>query len=174
MPAWATVAITLGGAALVALAGIVGAYLAFRGSQLSLRHAEREAWRTRLIEAADALSQSGTAMVTHVNLALRDAHQSGRVDSLVLDELRAGIADAIQKRMHLELLFGEGEANTAASAMNKKIVDAFEVLTNASPGDELPAALVAASRCINAADEAHDKFLHAAHLAVEPKQAHLA
>jgi hypothetical protein len=90
LPAWATVAITLGGAALGALAGTVGAYLSFRGGQLNNQHAEREAWRTRLVEAADAFSQSSTTVVSTVNLVVGDASREGMLTASELEEIRTG------------------------------------------------------------------------------------
>jgi hypothetical protein len=54
LPAWATVVIALGGAAMGALAGVIGSYFVLRSATLNLAQQEREAWRTRLIEAIQA------------------------------------------------------------------------------------------------------------------------
>lgn len=53
LPTWAAVVIALGGAALGAFSGGLAAYLALKSTEFSLIHQEREAWRTRLINASN-------------------------------------------------------------------------------------------------------------------------
>jgi hypothetical protein len=61
LPAWATVLIAIGGSLIGAAAGVVGAYFTLRGASLTIRHQEREAWRTRLIDAAQEFAKAYAA-----------------------------------------------------------------------------------------------------------------
>ena len=58
LPAWATVVIALGGAAIGAAAGVIGSYFTLRGARLQIEHEEREAWRSRLVAAAERFLES--------------------------------------------------------------------------------------------------------------------
>ena len=49
---WATAVAAIGGALIGAAAGLVAGYLTFKGAKMGIRSQEREAWRSRQIEAA--------------------------------------------------------------------------------------------------------------------------
>lgn len=53
LPAWATVVIAIVGSVIGAVAGTVGGWFALQGTRLTIAHEEGEAWRTRLITAAE-------------------------------------------------------------------------------------------------------------------------
>ena len=76
LPAWATVAIAIGGAALGAVSGLIGSHLTLRVARLNSMHEDRVAWRNRMLEAAEEFS----AAVMAVNWAL------GRVQKAKADE----------------------------------------------------------------------------------------
>jgi hypothetical protein len=87
LPAWAAVAIALGASAVGALAGIFGAYISLRITQLNLDHETAEAWRTRQLEAAEDFSVVWTAAVSSVGL-VRAAVKGGGELSQPLDLLQ--------------------------------------------------------------------------------------
>lgn len=58
LPAWATVALAIGGALIGAAAGVTASYFGYRGAKLNLAHEEREAWRRALIEATQAAADA--------------------------------------------------------------------------------------------------------------------
>lgn len=53
LPAWATVVVALGGAAIGAIAGVTGSYFTLRGARINIEHSEREACEPRLIQASE-------------------------------------------------------------------------------------------------------------------------
>jgi hypothetical protein len=78
------------------------------------------------------------------------------------------MADAVQKQMHVGLLFGETDASEAALETTTGLVNSYIALADAIDlvGDELASALDKAGENIDTADDAHTTFLKAAHIAV--------
>jgi hypothetical protein len=172
LPAWATVAITLGGAALGALAGSVGAYFAFHGSQLNIQHVEREAWRTRLIDAAAGFEQAVSATITTLYIVIRDAKSGTLPTDATFEEIQNSLTKSAQTQSHFHLLFGDSEASTRALEMGSHIGNAWaELLSSRDLPDEARMdALDRASDLIAKADDTHDGFLQTAHVVVRPSK----
>jgi hypothetical protein len=60
---WATAVAAIGGALIGAAAGVVAGYLTFKGALIGTRSQEREAWRSRQIEAAQTFIAEYTTAV---------------------------------------------------------------------------------------------------------------
>lgn len=121
LPAWAAIAIALGGSALGAFSGGFAAYLTLKASQLNITHEEAEAWRTRLIEASqDFLSVCGPTLI--------------KLDDLTGDRIPdtgKGVDEAWELRDRAQvlayrvgLLFGaSSDTNKAADTLLDRLTD---------------------------------------------------
>jgi hypothetical protein len=161
LPAWAAVAIALGASAVGALAGIFGAYISLRVTQLNLHHEAAEAWRTRQLEAAEDFSVEWTATLSFVGL-VRAATATGEDPSRPLDLLQQKHADAGSKLMRVGLLFGadstaRGFARDALSALNHASA-ALEDLR-----DDRDEAIRQCNDHLARAQSAHRDFVRVAH-----------
>lgn len=127
MPAWATVVITLGAAAIGALAGVVGAILAARTSQLTIEHQERESWRTRRLEAVQEFVKLGNVTTFRLNIATYQ-------DAVDLDEFHDDLTSLREAQALVWLTFGKGSATgLAAEAITDLVIDSMNLLDKKSP-----------------------------------------
>lgn len=124
LPAWATVLIALGGAAIGAAAGVIGSYFTLRGARLQIEHEEREAWRSRLVAAAERFLESyerASHVYGELSMEVVDAHEKGRS----LGDEAASIAqterltrDLLSALTELTLVFGpDSDAYQAGSKL---------------------------------------------------------
>lgn len=168
LPAWATVAVALGGSALGAAAGVFGSYFTLRTTRLSIRHSEAEAWRTRLIEAAQGFSEAITATTSVFYLLLGDPTT---ISEERVEKVEHHLLDAALQAMRIGLLFGDDTAAAeSAQETGNHLADAlgkFRYALKLSPTVRV-GALDAVRKTVDLADEAHDKFMRAAHAAIRP------
>jgi hypothetical protein len=186
LPAWATVVLALGGAAIVllaaewatllaALAGsaigataaIIGGYFTLRGTTLNVRYQEREAWRTRLIAAATAFHDDYTKTMT------AGAFWVFQPD-LRSDERRRALEDAgmaaVKSGTLVELLFGsDSAAGRAADDLTNRLSQAAGLMPKESADVQTQqAAESAVAEKMEEVEKAHKAFLIAVHAEVHP------
>jgi len=121
-----------------ALIGFAGGYLAYRssreaahlgyeGTRLSLSHETAEAWRTRLIEAAAAVTGDATALFFQIGDALDEVdegsdHHAPEVSEQTSDRLWE-LVDAMQKKATLvSILYGD---KSEVGIHNQGMLDCF-------------------------------------------------
>lgn len=128
LPAWATVVVALGASLIGALAGTVGAWFTFRSAQLNVAHQEREAWRVRLIDAADAF---GVAVRTIDDVLYRLERTPS--DDLLQGKYEDVDTTLLEAATRVALIFGPN-SNTYTSANEAALLarSAFIEITNAA------------------------------------------
>jgi hypothetical protein len=159
LPAWATIAIALGGSLIGALAGVVGSYLHLRATHLDLAHQGQEAWRSRLIEAAQGFSEAATPLGILLGGAVDRREPLSDED----DELGKNLHEEMEKRAILVfLVFGEQSAVGKAAAATKVRLSKCKSLLDKSEAESFDRA----NEVFKQANDSHDAFTHAAHKAI--------
>jgi hypothetical protein len=165
LPAWATVAVVLGGSALGALAGVVGSYFGLRGARLNIKHEEQQAWKSRLIEAAEqflAARDNATKKITEAWREIAQATDEGS-SGIDLQMLRKPADDAVLALVptviRVRLLFG---VDSDAARMADEIYTYMVSLTWFDSPD--PDGVANMHRAV----EVGHNFLRAVHAAVAP------
>jgi hypothetical protein len=167
---WATAVAAIGGALIGAAAGLVAGYLTFKGALMGIRSQEREAWRSRQIEAAQ------TFLHEYATFLGKIAEGVGGGEDLGLPQHRAISAanvDAVRAGTLVTLLFGEDSkvneaANTitngtsAAVALVRALVDA-----DAATREVLKNSL---QETLRSGNEASASFLRLVHAAIRPEE----
>ena len=169
LPAWATVLIALGASAIGALAGVTGSYFTLRGARLSIEHSERQAWGTRLVDAAQEFSHAVVTAVTRQLLAT-PAADPYLVPAAVVETIEANLIDVINKAIRVGLLFGdESPAGQAANETKDEMGEAYQGLRDLGDvePDKRAAEVMRIEEILEAADEAHHRFMLAAHDAIK-------
>ena|SRR6266446_733405 len=168
LPAWAAVAIALGGTAIGAAGAVIGSYLALRSVRLTHRHEVRQAWRTKMMEAAEDFVVASNALAWSVRPHLLDA-ADGRavVDEQKLDEKwgelrRAGI--------RVCLVFGvDSRTCETAYALVELLREGIAAVTAGEPDYSYDDPRFGAIfRFLEEEDTRYDSFLDAAHVALAP------
>jgi hypothetical protein len=132
LPAWATVAIALGGGAIGALAGVFGSYLALRVAKLNFKHQAREAWIVRMVEAAQEFVAAYTAAYWCVAKALDHERDGAGAESHVRDA-RDALERVSPHVVTIGLLYGiDSPATTAAGEVGRFMGDALRAVTDSS------------------------------------------
>jgi hypothetical protein len=163
LPAWATVVLALGGAAIGALAGITASVFGYRGTELNVVHQESEAWRKVLIEACQALSDAWLELRWLLYPPSRGASAFDPEARARLDPLGTRCAQTVARVI---LLFGrESTAGKAANEVDLKVAELKDAALHA-PWDEEATTRVAFA--IRAAEQAHEEFLLKAQVAIRP------
>ena len=167
LPAWATVLIALGGAAIGAIAGITGSYFTLRGAQLNIEHSEREAWRTRLIEAAQDCSQNSmTAMIDILRIA--DTDDPYTEAATASEQLEAGGDTLARSTIQVDLLFGQ---QSPVSKAGRDLAGSLEVARSLllTPLEgELSGLRKLIEESTDEAEAAYIEFLRTAYEAIHP------
>jgi hypothetical protein len=174
LPAWATVLIALGGSAIGALAGVTGSYLTFRSTELTLRQSEVEAWRTRLVEAAEDFSRSMVRAIQRIDMATPTEHDWTRVPTQdEFDEIDVSTSETLTTGLRINLLFGaESSAGKASYAAVWSFGDArtaLRSLRRAKP-EERRGIASKAKEHREEANRMYGHFLGAAHQAINPER----
>ena len=169
LPAWATVAIALGGAAIGAAGGVLGAERisnrAYRGAERGLTHETTEAWRALLIETCRALSD---AWLEFRWLLYPPSKKFGEFDAKAKDRLGPLGTTCAQTVAKARLVFGlKSKAGAAAAAVDEQIRLLKDAALVTTPWDD--AARETIARCIGDAENAHAVFLLEAHIAIRPE-----
>ena len=128
-----------------------------RSSLLNIRHQEREAWRTRLIEAAQGVASSWTSAIVAVeSFSRRDTELDGK-DRETFDAAILRFAEATNLAI---LIFGqETVAGKAADESRSTLSEAVRIGRSAPETGQDPGAL----EQLEASDKAHNEFMGAAH-----------
>jgi hypothetical protein len=163
LPAWATVAVALGGALIGALTGLTASYLSSRSERQKLLHEESAAWRTVLIGACQGLSDAWLELrwvlyEPSEGLDVFDDEVKAR-----LDPAAKSCAQAVAK---VRLVFGNASpAGKAATALDDS-VDRLkhDALRLRRPWDEAATTSIKTARL--EAEGAHGDFLEKAHEAI--------
>ena len=168
LPAWATVAIALGGAAIGAAGGILGAERiskrSYRSAERGLTHETTEAWRALRIETCRALSD---AWLEFRWLLYPPSRKFGDFDAEAKDRLGPLGTTCAQTVAKARLVFGlDSEAGAAAATVDQRIAELKDAAL-VTPWDE--AAREWVDSCIGKAEDAHAAFLLEAHLAIRPE-----
>jgi hypothetical protein len=169
LPAWATVVIALGGAAIGAAAGVYGAKRtsdrAYQSAENSLTHETTEAWRALLIETCRALSD---AWLEFRWLLYPPSRKFGEFDDEAKDRLGPLGTRCAQTVAKARLVFGlDSEAGAAADAVDEKIAQLKEAALVTTQWDEAVRERI--KSCLRDAEEAHAAFLLKAHVAIRPE-----
>ena len=161
MPAWATVAITLGGAAIGALAGIAGALFAARTARLSLEHERRESWRTRSIEVAREFIKIANSMTFQLNLALIEPTVDLR--AIKVEDFYDDLGTLREAEGLVWITFGRNsDTGTAADHVVEEVMNMLDSLRyKTATYDQLRDKLEAAHNYIGG-------LLNVAHFALDP------
>jgi hypothetical protein len=169
---WATAVAAIGGALIGAAAGLVAGYLTFKGALMGIRSQEREAWRSRQIEAAQTFNDKYTAFVDKI----AEGFEGGDPGLRQLGAMRAANTDAVRAGTLVTLLFGQdSKVNEAAGAITsgtsnavrivREFVDADDATTRELLKLGLPGRLQEALRLTS---EASASFLRLVHAAISP------
>jgi hypothetical protein len=163
LPAWATVAIALGGSALTALASIGVAYLTKKQESVA-------EWRKLLVEAAHGFSTSLSRAIRAVREAI-EASQAATVEGLGTNEaVNAAVLlidEASDRLDHVLLLYGQDSktgrpAKHAVDLLRKATAELrrFEETAggNLPPDDDLAKPLHSASGACTTAENEHQQF----------------
>jgi hypothetical protein len=169
---WATAVAAIGGALIGAAAGLVAGYLTFKGALMGIRSQEREAWRSRQIEAAQTFLDKYTAFLGKI----ADSFAGGGGD-LGLQQLRvisAANGDAIRAGTLVTLLFGEdSKVNEAADTITRgtsAAVGMARAFRDADADDDTTRELLKQSleATLRSGNDASSSFLREAHAAISP------
>jgi hypothetical protein len=168
LPAWATVAIALGGSGIAAIGGFLGSYFTLRSAKLNIQHSQAEAWRTRLVDAAQTSSEAMTATISALYLIVQNPE---RLSEAGIETIERNLVDAGQSAIRVGLLFGDD--TPAAEALNAAGANLAKALNNLRESlsmhtDARSIALREIEKIVNTADATHDAFLRAAHAAIRP------
>jgi hypothetical protein len=168
LPAWATVVLALGGAAIGALAALTASYLGYRSATLNLIHQEREAWTKALMEATGAFIDAWHELRWFLRARSVGAPQARVFDAEARERLDPLGTRCAQTVGMVIVLFGsDSEAGKAANEADSKIAELKEVVNRASiPWTE--AARTEIESALAAASKAHEKFVREAHDAIRP------
>jgi hypothetical protein len=120
LPAWATVAIAIGGSALVAFSGALTAYLAYRSGGQAARHEERDAWRSRQFEGAEAFIAAYTRGFASL---YRAANSTGETRAAALNGGMKASDEALIAGIRIGLLFGHGSPADDAAGKVKDLLE---------------------------------------------------
>jgi hypothetical protein len=116
---WATFGAALAGAAIGAAAGLIGSYLTFKASRLNIEHEEREAWRGRQIEAAQAFIASVMATMAELARGLGE----GAFDEAGRQQLLAAGMTTLQQQPLVAILFADSPAGKTARDVSNKLAE---------------------------------------------------
>ena len=112
LPAWATVAIALGGSLIGALADVLGGYFTLRATGKTIYHEEREARRSRLIDAAQDFSVAWTGLFQDLADPLRNG---APLDEELWKRIDEETLDVARRFVRVSLLFGDSPTTTCAT-----------------------------------------------------------
>jgi len=169
LPAWATVAISLGSALIGAFAGFGASWLTYRGARITQRREESVAWRNLQLEACQAMSD---AWLEFRWLVYEPLLEGRRFDESVLGRVGPLGTRCAQCVARVILLLGRdkpGSAGKAAAEVDEKISQLKDTVLNAKTKKKWSAELkVKIYLEIKAAEKAHENFDELAHLEVRP------
>jgi hypothetical protein len=166
VPAWASVVIALGVAAIGAASGVFAAYLGFFGTKFQAR----EAWRTRRIDAASAFAEDLVTLYIRLGEALQDV---STVSEKTIHELWKVSSEAQKKSVLVTILFGDDAR--VAMEVGQKALDGFADCLNAlssavcSEGPAREEAVSQAAEHLDSANENNFAFQNEIHKLVSPK-----
>lgn len=165
LPAWATVVIALGSAAIGALAALSAPVVAAKSEKRKLMHEESQAWRPLLIQACQGLSDSWLEVRWVLHSAAEGVSAFDDEAATRLVSLGTRCAQMVAKA---RLVFGHGRPAGAAANVVDDCVARLkdEALKARKPWDEATKRNI--SDLIRAAEGAHEGFLRAANCAIEP------
>jgi hypothetical protein len=165
LPAWATIVLALGGAAIGAIAGIAASVIGLRGTKLNLAHQASEAWRTRLVEACQGLSDAWLELRW---LLYAPSKGASAFDADARERMNTLGTNCAQTVARVILLFGrETASGKAASEVDVKVAQLKDVAIQAAiPWNAEAAARIEAA--IHEAEQAHEAFLARAYVALRP------
>lgn len=179
LPAWATVAIALGASAITAVAALGATWLRirferrqddarrmhdWRQQEAQLEHEREEAWRDRMVRAADDFSTG----VEQALLAVNDAISAvtNRADrSAIVEEAHRTIREAVARVGRIRLLFGE---ESRAVAVARDLLPELRLALSQVEGGgaEVHARVPHAWKTLEKAYEHHREFNRAAREAI--------
>jgi hypothetical protein len=167
LPAWATVALSLGSAAIGALAGFGGSWLAYRGTQKSLKHQESQEWRNLQIEACQGMSDAWLEfrwLLYESAEGLREFDQKsyGRIGPL-----GTRCAQCVARVILLLGADKRGSAGEAADLVDRRVSQLKDTALKAGTGWSAESKGKIASE-IREAEKAHEEFVKKAHPEVRP------
>ncbi len=166
---WATAVAAIGGALIGAAAGLVAGYLTFKGALMGIRSQEREAWRSRQIEAAQTFLDKYTAVLGKI----AEVWGGGDLGLPQYRAISAANVDAVRAGTLVTLLFGEdSKVNEAADTITTGTATAVMLVrllvdADATTREELEKSLQEALRPGN---EASSSFLRLVHAAIRPEE----
>jgi hypothetical protein len=139
LPAWATVAISLGGAIVVALSNALVTQLRIRFERDQqhgrLKHERETEWRERLVfAAADFATGVEQAILGLRNVMAASATNKPEVEPLA-DEAKRLVQEAMARMARIKLLFGEdAQATKLASALVEELAFALQSVRHGDLG----------------------------------------
>jgi hypothetical protein len=167
LPAWATVAISLGSAAIGAFAGFSASWLTYRGARISQKREESVGWRNLQLEACQAMSD---AWLEFRWLVYEPLIAGLRFDEEVFGRVGPLGTRCAQCVARVVLLLGRdkpGSAGVAAADVDEKISQLKDSVLDARNGWSAELRDKIASE-IKAAEKAHEDFVELAHPEVRP------
>jgi hypothetical protein len=173
LPAWATVAISLGSAAIGAFAGFGASWLTYRGGRITQNREESLAWRNLQLEACKAMSDAWLEFrwllyVPSLGHEFDDTAY-GRVGPL-----GTSCAQCIARVVLLVGADKPGSAGAAAGEVDKRISQLKDTALKAQRRGRRRVwsaeSRAEIAREIKYAEEAHEAFVKRAHLEVRPTE----
>ena len=170
LPAWATVVISLGAAAIGATAGLIGSWFAGRRADRRLTHQDSKQWRNLQLKACQELSDAWFAFRW---LLYVPAHGFGEFDEKAQAQL-GPLGTRCAQRVAGAILVLGGDAGEAAGEAAHVLDARIAQLKKTAVGSEIPwsnAARDKISGQIEEAEHAHEAFVKKARTVVQPPAA---
>jgi hypothetical protein len=151
---WATATAGIVGALVGATAAMIGSLLNLKGNRLNIEHEEREAWRTRQIEAAQAFISECTAAIEQLGGRMADEY----FDEPKMQDLVATGAATARSQALLAVLFGDSPAGQTADDVAEHLSTAIGTLARLPERDD-PGYKAAKKKLDEAVDSMDDAFM---------------
>ena len=167
---WATAVAAIGGALIGAAAGLVAGYLTFKGALMGIRSQEREAWRSRQIEAAQTFLAEYTTVLEKI---AGGVWGGGDLGLQQYGEVIAANADAVRAGTLVTLLFGaDSKVHEAADTITNGTSYAVGIVrdlvdADATRREQLEESL---QEVLRSGNEASSSFLRLVHAAIRPEE----
>jgi hypothetical protein len=169
VPAWATVVLAVGVAAIGALAGLTGAFLQSRSAKDQLVYEETEPWRKTLVETTEAFIDAWHEFRAFLRARSIESAEALPFDTEAreqVDPLGTKCAQTIDKVM---LVFGRNtECGKAAAKLDENIWSLKQVVLKTSTDGWDEGTKRKISELLDGVNKAHIEFVGRAHTACQP------
>jgi hypothetical protein len=137
LPAWATVVIALGGTFVGAASGVLGSWMALRVARLNIGHEAQEAWKSRVVDAAQSFLTADTLLFQQLDLAIRALKAEAPDVANWSKKAEQGFLECTPRALILGLLIPpDSSAYTALQNTVESLGSCVRTLTHPDPPPE--------------------------------------